>query len=214
MLIVPRAEPLPTLPRTARPYRDPGIHVSAIIKDLCVALDPERFGDNKTERQQAADGRDEFYEDLEENPKIWLGQAVDQYLTACRSRSGSLAFRPLAVKHQGVWASTDLIVLTDEPPRPRLPGDSDDLLVEEFKLTWMSVRSGIEDRKFVHWFWQIKWYAWVLETVRARLRVYFVNGDYGPPRPQYRVWDLLFTYRELETNAMMLLGHARKRGLL
>jgi hypothetical protein len=217
VLIVRRSERLPVIPKPHRPYRDPGCHVSAIIKSLCVALDPERFGSGKTERQQATDGRDEFYSDLEEHPKIWLGQAVDHYLTECRGKQSAdhLIFRPKPVERDGVWASTDLVVLADEPPRPGLPGDTDvDLIVEEFKLTWMTAYTDIEDAKFIHWMWQIKWYCWVYETVRARLRVYFVNGDWRPPSPDYRVWDLLFTYRELENNAAMLLGHGRKTGLI
>lgn len=199
MRLTEHARPLlPVLPVEARDYRAPGTHVSTIIKDLCLTLDPLRF---------TKEGSEEF-QDLELEPRVWLGQAMDTHLSQVLTAYTQTAVRPGGIEVDGVWMSSDLLVLADDP-------SSADFVVEEFKLTWMSSRGGVDQPKFIHWLWQIKAYCWAWETVHARLRVYFVNGDYQYPlKPQYRVWDLEFTFEELQNNWRMLLGHAKKRGMV
>lgn len=89
--------------------------------------------------------------------------------------------------------------------------DADAWRVDEVKCTWVSDKDGLDHPKLSHWMLQVKGYCHMLATTQARMYVLFVNGDYKPPRPVLRVWDLTFTDRELADNWTMLLTHARKR---
>jgi hypothetical protein len=73
----------------------------------------------------------------------------------------------------------------------------------------MSSKGCPEDKKFWHWLVQIKAYCHLLDTTRARLHVFFVNGDYASHRdPQYRSWDLGFHEGEIAENWSMLVNQA------
>lgn len=212
---------LPVLPRCRREVRDPGLHLSTIIKDLCIKADPDRF-------DRAKHGSDwQEVEDLETVPKIWLGQAMDYYLghvLAKQRRDGQApqALRPGAICKDGIWMNSDLLVLSEAPARPGLVGDTaDDLMVEEWKLTWMSNGQPITDPKFRHWQWQLAGYCWAWETLRGRIRSFHVNGDYkwmyhskrkgpAPPTVHYLVHEFLFTYRDLADNFALLQNHAAR----
>ena len=68
-----------------------------------------------------------------------------------------------------------------------------------------------EGKKFSHWIWQVKAYCHLVDTLRARLHVFFVNGDYRENRnPQYCSWDLLFHEGEIAENWSMLTNQARR----
>lgn len=92
--------------------------------------------------------------------------------------------------------------------------DPIDRVVEEYKWTWKSSRYPITDDRFWPWAVQIKGYCHVVGTTRARLRVFFVNGDYSNFTPELRSWLLTFTEQELRDNWLMVLNHARHKGLL
>lgn len=209
MRIIPRGGVLP-VPLQTRRYQqhrqtqEPGLHVSAIIKHICRTLEPARF--NRAVKHGAGAGYD-----LDSEPAIWLGQAVDQYLKRALLDEGGTDMQAMQV--DGIWFSTDLMRLHTGIDTRRLgfPDDpTDEPIVEEFKLTWMSMRQPITDPKFRHWFWQLMAYCYVWETRRARLRVVAVNGDYGPPSPAYHVFDLLFSPAELADNWQMLQAHAAR----
>lgn len=207
--------PLPTIPRQHRGHRDPGLHVSGIIKDICLRTDPQRFAPGAADAKEVAD--------LDSEPRIWLGSAMDFYLSEILSQqrkgeSAPKAVRPQAIERDGIWMSADLLVLSETTTRPGLVGDCpDDLLVEEFKLTWMSngvpKRPGqikpLTDAKFRHWLWQLKAYCWAYQTLRGRVRAFHVMGDYrfSDDTNHYVVHDLLFTYQELQQNWAMLRNH-------
>lgn len=195
---------LSVLQHDRRDPRSPGLHLSHIIHDLAATMEPKRFHHD-----------DRPGLDLDTVPKIWLGQATDHYLRHIRPGVGVGE-----IDKDGVTMTCDNVSLLGEPPRPGLVGDyADDWVVEEFKLTWMSpgklpIEQAIQDKKFRHWLWQLKGYCWAWETRRARLVVLFVNGRYAPPTPHPEQLDIVFTYEELKNNWAMLLGHAKKRGLL
>jgi hypothetical protein len=193
---------LPVRPAMQRKPRAEGIHLSEIVHAIAEALDPRRFGDKEGEREHVAD--------LETVPQIWLGQACDHYL-----KVSGRAIDVGEIQKDGIWLTCDGVDLVEEPPRAGLTNDpQDDWVLEEFKLTWLSSNHPLDGRKFRHWFWQIKGYCWAWETCRARLRVFYVNGNYAPKQPLYHSYELLFTYEELKTNWQMITGHARKRGLI
>ncbi len=211
---------LPVAPRRQREHREPGLHLSAIIKDLCVRMDPERFDKQRGGRDAAE------VVDLETVPKIWLGQAMDYYLgtvLAKQRQDGKApkAIRPGGIPRDGIWMTSDLLVLSEEPARPGLSLDTDEeSMVEEWKLTWMSNSQGITDAKFRHWLWQLKGYCYAWETLRGRIRAFHVNGDYkwlyrkkgqpDPPQVHYLVHEFVFTYQDLTENWAMLQNHARR----
>lgn len=189
-----------TLPRD--PTRSPSLHLSTIIHDLAATLEPGRFSrDEKGET-----------EDLNSEPRIWLGQASDLLLR--QTRPGI----PVGeMEKDGVTLTCDNLSLLNEPARAGLMGDhlaAGDWIVEEFKLTWLSSRHELGSRKLRHYLWQLMGYCWAWETVRARLIIYYVNGNYAPPSPTVVVHELLFDYQELKQNWEMLLRHARSRGWL
>lgn len=91
--------------------------------------------------------------------------------------------------------------------------DPVDRVVEEYKWTWKSAKYPLTDDRYWPWLVQIKGYCHVTGTTRARLRVFFVNGDYQSFTPELRSWLLTFTEQELRDNWLMLLNHARYAGL-
>jgi len=87
--------------------------------------------------------------------------------------------------------------------------DTVDWVLEEFKCTWKSSYQGVDTGRFWEWFCQIKAYSWMMGVTKARLRVYFVNGDYRESGPQVKTFLLEFTDAELKQNWQMLETHAR-----
>jgi hypothetical protein len=89
--------------------------------------------------------------------------------------------------------------------------DTVDYCVEEFKATYRSSRRPL-DPDFWHWLVQIKAYCRLLQTTWARLRVFYVNGNYRDSGPQYKAYRLSFTALEIDDNWRMLSGHAKSKG--
>lgn len=86
--------------------------------------------------------------------------------------------------------------------------DTEDDCIEEFKATWRSSRRDIE-HEFRSWWYQIMAYCFMADTRGARLRVFFVNGNYAESGPQIKQWQCVFTGQELEMNWKMLTMHAK-----
>lgn len=86
--------------------------------------------------------------------------------------------------------------------------DAEDLVVEEMKATWRSSNREITT-DFWSWMVQIKAYCHLLGILDARLRVFFVNGNYAPTIPQIKMWYLSFNEREIADNWVMLKANAQ-----
>lgn len=186
MQIAALDESIETLTFEASPHRTPGLHLSQIIKSICIEMDPKRF--------KHQDG-----------PLPWdrfeAGFSFERVLEmAFQSRRDGI-FRPGEIERDGIICSPDGI-------------DPTDWRLEEFKFTWMSSYDAPEHAKFRHWLWQMQAYCYVLGTTRSRLRAFFVNGNYRGHQPEYRVWNIDFTEEELDQNWRMLKKHARDKGLL
>jgi len=129
------------------------------------------------------------------------GFAFERALEAGFKTKFPAIYRPMELQCDGVAMSPDGL-------------DASDGVLEEFKCTWMSSRDCPLDKRFVHWLWQIKGYLHALGTNRARLRVFFVNGDYKQSGPQLLTYQLDFDDRELAENWAMLVNYAKAKGML
>lgn len=186
MKVIALPDTIDTLTFEASPPRSEGLHLSTVIKSLCVDLDPKRFAQSG---------------DLPWK-KFNTGFAFERVLEHAFQARRTGIFRPDEVVKDGIAMSPDGI-------------DPDGWWLEEFKSTWMSDFDCPEHEKFRHWIWQIKAYALALDMNKARLRVLFINGDYrGGYEPSYKVWELHFTDEELQENWRMLLHHAKQKGML
>jgi hypothetical protein len=182
MVITPVVTTVNDLTVVTGPARSAGLHVSSIIKAILLRLEPERFGG-----------------ELDHN-RIQLGFTVERVIEeAWRARRVDV-IRPGEIVKDGIAGSPDGVRF-----------DEAGAIVEEIKCTWMSNRGCPDDKKFIHWLWQIKAYCHLLDTRRARLSVFFVNGDYAKNRePQFCAWDLAFHDGEIAENWMMLTTQAQE----
>lgn len=183
-----RVKPLPRfsaiVPDTS--VRAPGLHVSAIIKDILIAMNRARYGDEVTPTVR----------------RRWeVGFLWEEVLSAALARrharkSGTLLLQQ-EIEFEGVFMTPDAVNIRR-------------WLLEEFKATWKSSAHDIQGAEFFHWRIQIMAYLYALGMTKCILRVLFINGDYRGSGPIARAWALRFTPRELAENWMMLSAHARR----
>lgn len=190
-----------TLNQPAEGYvRSPGLHLSEIYNALYEEMEPDRF--------KKGDGPDKV--------KMEMGSAFEEVLEI------ALASRILGERPSEFAALASGKVVPVGTPRSII--FSPDYLIfngvmrlGEFKATWMSIRQGIEDKRFDKWRTQMKGYCYPLKTRFARLYVLFVNGDYTYKPPyggtHLRAWDIEFSQRELDDNWSMLMRFAVKKGM-
>jgi len=182
MIIVARDVSVADLEIDPGPLRSDTLHVSTLIKAICVGLEPERFG-----------GTDD------PSVKFEIGFAVERAIEEAWRLRRIEVLRPGEFTKDGVTGSPDGICF-----------DAEGSVIEEIKCTWMSSRGCPDDKKYWHWLVQMKAYCHLIDTLRARLHVFFVNGDYAQHRePQYLSWDFTFTKGELIENWSMLLNQAK-----
>jgi hypothetical protein len=180
MIVTPREVTVADLALDPHPPRSTGFHVSALIKAILVGLEPGRFG-----------GEMDW-------TRIEIGFAVERAIEQAWQARRIDVWRPGEIEKDGIAGSPDGVTFDAEGP-----------VVDEIKCTWMSSKGCPEDKKFWHWLVQIKAYCHLLDTTRARLHVFFVNGDYASHRdPQYRSWDLGFHEGEIAENWSMLVNQA------
>lgn len=186
MKITPCLDPLDLLASDL--VRSPGLHVSDIYSALYHDLDPKRYTG------------DPF------NPvMLALGTAWERHLEWLLIRQGCPVMRPEAfVTGEGIGFSPDLIISNGV------------MRVGEIKLTFMSSGDSLDAPKFAKYHTQAKAYCHHLETPYARFFITFVNGagGVGKPDPQFKVFDVEYTARELQDEWKMLLNYARQKEML
>lgn len=169
--------------------RTPGMHVSAIINDLCLTLG--HYKDSGEEVNQA---------------RLELGNAVEHALRDRLELDDPDSYmQPGELELDGVTGTPDLL-------QPVLRAD------HEVKATYMSSKHGPGSQKFLKYEWQLKSYLKMLSTPASPwllgfLHVFYINGDYtyGPGSgPIYRIWRYEFTGAELDANWRMLMQHAER----
>lgn len=195
--------------------RTPGLHMSEIYGSLYKGLDPKRY-----DKRDAAGNPLPF-----DTLRMEVGTAFEEALEPALRARIITAERPgeYATQHPRDCRYHRIPVRPGDPPCPCGAGvifTPDHFLFNgvfrlgEFKLTWMSIRKGLKDRRFDKWFCQMKAYCYHLGTPYARLYVLFINGDYTDHSPQLLAWDIEFSQKELTEEWSILLRHARTKGML
>ena len=91
-------------------------------------------------------------------------------------------------------------------------------VVHECKLTWKSMKKELDLSAEWMWLSQTMLYCWGWGMTKAIYHIMWVNGNYkyGEPdgEPNYRLYGLTFTKKELEDNAKMIYKRGKdKHGL-
>ena len=102
--------------------------------------------------------------------------------------------RPGEIECDGIFGSPDAV-------------DTDDCCLMEFKVTWKSSNRAIES--FFKYMLQVKAYCHMLGLTKVRLYVFYVAGNWRPPIPQLKAWELEFAPHELKDNWRMLVQNGR-----
>ena len=90
--------------------------------------------------------------------------------------------------------------------------DVENWIHHENKFTFKSMRN--DPHEYYRYWWQIKAGCYVLETLKARLNVLFIMGDYRGSGPAFKCWEAEFTQRELDENWQSIVNFAKKKGML
>jgi len=195
------------LPRKgAEKNREPGVHVTDIIRDLGRKLGFSR----------EKDGPFGSYDTAAMDMGFLFEDALEYAL------KDRMAIRPeKAWCVDGIWLSPDGVRAGEYNGEP-IPV----MYLEEYKLTWRSSRShSVED----DWNWctQIKAYLYAGAMTKCILRILYVVGDYGIrerkdgslyakygaiPGPDYKEYLIECDQGELDANWKMLVDHARSLG--
>jgi hypothetical protein len=191
--------------------RTPGLHASDLYGDFYKSLDPARYDKRNSEGVALPfdlaklELGTTFEEVLE--PALaqrLLGDRPGEFVTPHADGCTDL-HEPVCACGAGIIYSPDYLFDIDE---------DGGLVLGEFKLTWYSMKDAPFGKKFAKYFTQIKLYCYWLGLTRARLYIFFVNGDYKPPSPVLRAWQMEFTRQELKDEYDIIARHARKKGLL
>jgi len=177
--------------------RLPGVHLSHIIHELY-----RRIEGSKSDDAAPPNG------DTKKNMRMATGIAWEYMLSLAISRvfPSEHIISPGQIVVDGIAMTPDRI-------------DTQDMLVEEWKATWLSARKAAtpEDLTTNFWWWfaQMKSYCRAYDMLNARLRAFFVCGDYAPPFPMPPMqWNIEFTRKELDMNWRHILQRGKEFGIL
>lgn len=168
------------------PVRSEGIHLTDIIRDLM-----ETSGMSKTVSGTMW-GNDEL-ELAAQAGFLW----EDLLSLAMKDR---LPCRIGEIQLDGISMSPDGIEIDD----------NGEVVLSEYKLVWSSSRRPPTDN--FKWMSQIKGYCRGLELTKVHMRIFYLNGDWKPPMPQYKGFRIEFTPLEIQENWELLTRHAHRRG--
>lgn len=166
-------------------HRSPGLHVSTLLAELDAVANGPRYKATDRATRQAYFAIGFVWEHL--LAQLWADVAVKRSL-------GQLV-RPGELFIDGIALSPDAL-------------DLGDYAVEEYKATYLSSSHTIEDPVFWVWIKQMQCYCRALGTRRARLRVWFVAGDWKGSGPGVRAWQFEFSERDIAETWAMVLGQA------
>lgn len=160
-----------------------------------------------------------IYRDMEQQALLRRRPEMDERELAWYGAGGYLWEHAFAQAHSQAIVRGDL-VRTGEWSLDGIVGSPDgiDLVnwrVIETKFRWMS--STKFDQLEKH-FWlelvQVRGYCKMVHTLESELWVFFVNGDYRPPKPIVRGKLLTFNQQEIDESWAMIRSHAQRRGWL
>lgn len=190
--------PLDILTRaTQYTERTPGLHLSQITGDILFGMDPDRYdpADNEGAHMNWLVGL--LFERAVE--LAWVDREHD--------------IEPDFIR-PGEVGPVDGIIGTPDAYRLSLGRPA------EFKCTKKSCRQPITDKKFWHYWVQLKAYAYMIGANSGELHILHVMGnwshDLNDPEAGYQIrsWEDSWSDLELKENWMMLRGHAVRRGWL
>ncbi len=203
MIITPYDKEL-DLAGVVAPHRTPGLHMSQIYNDYYQRADPKRFKGGPLDMVRMGAGT--VLEGVFESA-LAIGMAGE--------RPGEF------VTEEGIYYSPDIIAFEGKI-----------VVLGEIKVTWMSCKEvpvspsqsalcGVPSnwdghglatfpKQFDKYFTQIKCYCYHLGTNVARLYIYFVNGNWAPPKPVLLMWNLTFNQIELTEEWLAMRNHATK----
>lgn len=166
--------------------RSSGVHVSTVLKDMCVKLGLLQSDDMRG---------------VQHLTSTWaeLGNALeDTIIHRLQAKYPTRYVQPGELCVDGIYGTPDLY-------------DVDDDAVEEIKLAWMSSTADVEGDKMWRYWFQLKCYCYMMQTTLGRLHVCHVNGDYRGDGggPVYNVWERRFTHRELAETWSAVKSRAR-----
>lgn len=165
--------------------RSEGMHLSTVVRDIGLQMGyiPQQ------------------YVNTEIDPvRVSLGLAFEDWVFP--TQHPEVAYHPGEMNSDRIACSADGVSWFGQ-----------DMRVHECKLTWKSMKK--EKTLENEWLWlsQTMGYCYVWGTQFARYHIYWVNGDYSRDSPtggpQYKLYDLEFTQRELEDNWTMIKNRAK-----
>lgn len=129
-----------------------------------------------------------------------LGFMWEEMLTYVFAERMRDVIRPGEVELDGIVGSPDGLGVD--------PEDTNDLIVEEYKLTWKSAKNLPTE----NWYWmtQSKGYCRMCGVNTVIMRIAYINGDYKGSGPIYREARITFSEQELWENWRMLTDYARR----
>ncbi len=172
-----------------------GVHVSTLVGELWEAVGglPERDPNPDVEEDARMKAHHiELGSMFEDTLAETFVARMNRYLV---KRREDPIERPGTITVHGIAGTCDFL-----RPRPRR--------VMEVKLTRKSSKYQWTDNKFWGWLTQMKAYCYQHDTNQAELYVYFINGDWRPPLPQFGGWLFTFSDGDLDDTYRMLLSHA------
>ncbi len=177
--------------------RSPGCHHSDVIRDLenTVILPGQRKPDIEVSPEEMATLN--RYRELGMLWEIVLEAAFRK--RRVDNLDPAKFLRQVEVEHDRVFKTVDAIFI----PEWR---------VLEYKLTFKSKNRATLDRfesEFWNWFAQLKSNCLAHDTRIASLFVMWLCGDWHPPVPITRRYDIVFEERDLIDNWTMLLNHKK-----
>lgn len=166
------------------PVRSEGVHLTDVIRDLMVTA----------QMQRTASGSFWLQGDLEMAGEV--GFMWEEVLS--RALKDRLPCRIGEVELDGITMSPDGIEVVD--------GES---ILSEYKVAWASSRK--EPTENFKWMAQVKGYCKALGMSKVKMYILYLNGDWKPPKPQYKCFLISFSQLEIDEGWEMILGHARAK---
>lgn len=176
---------LPSVLDDADSDRNPGLHVSGVVKHLLMQMDPKKYGSDPNDDVRVLWEMGLAWEEIALSRAFWERIMRRTYPDA--------SFTQVQAQKDNIWGTCDMIALGDET------------VVTESKLTQISAINEIDSIKFWSWHVQMKAYCHMWGARRAVIPVCFLFGDYRPKRILPRAWDVTFTKTELAENWNMIL---------
>lgn len=182
----------------------------------CILGEPT---ESNGKRSQGTLHLSQIYQDMEESAFLARRRDASPEELAWYGAGGFLWERAFSQAYRDAIVRGNL-VRTDEWQCDGIVGSPDAIdvpnwRVVELKFRWMSSTKLDSLEKY---FWlellQVRGYCKMVGTLEAELWVFFVNGDYRPPRPIVRGIFLEFSQREIDESWNVILSHARRRGWL